>query len=83
MDKYLSLPQVPHSDDFDLLSWWRQHQAMFPNLAKMARQYLALPASSAGVERLFSAAGDMHGSKRKSTHEDTLAHMLNVKVNAA
>ena len=32
----------------------------------MAKQYLACPASSAGVERVFSAAGRMHSDMRKS-----------------
>ena len=80
--KYLALPQVLHTEDFDLLSWWKAHQSLFPNLAKMARQYLALPASSAGVERLFSSAGTMHDKKRKRTSEHTLSMMLNIKVNA-
>jgi hypothetical protein len=26
--------------------WWKQHQQEFPRLARMARQYLAVPASS-------------------------------------
>lgn len=80
--KYLALPQVQADEDFDLLEWWRAHESFFPNLAKMARQFLALPASSAGVERLFSAAGEMHDKKRKRTSEMTLSHMLNIKVNA-
>ena len=80
--KYLSLPAIQHTDDFDLLGWWRTHQNLFPNLAMMARQYLALPASSAGVERLFSAAGEMHDKKRKRTLESTLSMMLNIQVNA-
>ena len=31
-----------------------------PYLAKMARQFLSMPASSAGLERLFHTAGRMH-----------------------
>ena len=34
---------------------------------KMAKQYLAAPASTAGVERVFSAAGKMHSDLRKPT----------------
>ena len=33
----------------------------WPALAKMVKQYFAALASSAGVERVFSAAGRMHG----------------------
>ena len=33
-------------------------------------------ASSAGVERVFSAAGKMHDDLRKSAKDDTLEHSL-------
>ena len=36
-------------------------ESKWPALAKMVKQYFAAPASSAGVERVFSAAGNMHG----------------------
>ena len=47
----------------------------------MAKQYLAAPASSAGVERVFSAAGKMHGDLRKSLKDDTLKHSLFASFN--
>ena len=85
LDAYLVLPQAHHvtksGEDFSILSWWKEHSHMFPNLSKMARQYLALPASSAGVERLFSAAGRMNSSFRKSTTEESLEVQLVVYQN--
>ena len=39
------------------LDFWRMHEKSFPNLARMARQFLVCPASSASVERIFSVAG--------------------------
>ena len=42
----------------------------------MAKQYLAAPFSSAGVERVFSAAGKMHDDLRKSEKDSTLEHSL-------
>ncbi len=42
----------------------------------MVKQFLALPASSAGPERVFSAAGKMHTDLRKSMRDDTLEHSL-------
>ena len=42
----------------------------------MAKQYLAAPFSSAGVERVFSAAGNMHDDLRKSENDSTLEHSL-------
>ena len=40
----------------------------------MVKQYFAAPASSAGVERVFSAAGKMHGDLQKSAKDSTLEH---------
>ena len=42
----------------------------------MVKQYFAAPASSAGVERVFSAAGKMHGDLQKSAKDTTLEHSL-------
>ena len=47
-----------------------------PALAKMVKQYFAAPASSAGVERVFSAAGKMHSDLQKSAKDTTLEHSL-------
>lgn len=81
VEKYMALPQVKGDMDFDVLLWWKLHGSMFPNLARMARQFLASPASSAGVERLFSEATDMHGDKRKSLKEETFMQMLFISKN--
>ena len=40
-------------------------ESKWPALAKMVKQYFAAPASSVGVERIFSAAGKMHGDLQK------------------
>ena len=86
LDAYLGMPQVAHVDKSgevcDILDWWKTHAHMFPNLSKMSRQYLALPASSAGVERLFSAAGRMHSSFRKNSTESSIEMQLVVYQNA-
>jgi hypothetical protein len=75
-DRYLRLPEIPlltpSGQDQDILHWWMQHASKFPSLSKMARQFLAAPASSTSTERLFSAAGKMHDGLKKSTSEDTL-----------
>jgi hypothetical protein len=39
------------------LEWWRSNERYYPHLAQLAKIYLAIPASSATVERLFSCAG--------------------------
>jgi hypothetical protein len=52
-----------------------------PNLSKMARQFLAMPASSAGCERVFNVAGKLHDDFRKSINDETLCMMLEVRHN--
>ena len=46
------------------LNYWRINEVRFPRLAHLARNYLAIPASSAPVERLFSRAGNNQTLKR-------------------
>ena len=57
-------------------SSWKESEYRWPALAKMAKQYLAAPASSAGVERVFSAAGKMHGDLRKAMKDGALKHSI-------
>ena len=66
---------------FDLLGWWKSRSTMWPNLAKMARQLLAVQAISGCVERLFTAGGVLHGDLRKRLKEDTLGIQLFVNEN--
>ena len=42
----------------------------------MVKQYFAAPASSAGVERVFPAAGKMHDDLRKAMKDTSLEHSL-------
>ena len=62
VDRYLRLLEIPlqtpSGQDQDILHWWKQHENEFPNLSKMARQFLAAPASSAAAERLICSRKD-------------------------
>ena len=60
---------------------WAKNSKLFPNLARMARQFLGVPASSATVERLFSVVGMAFADKRKSAHAETLAELAFTKLN--
>ena len=64
-------------------AWWKAKEIKWaPHLAKMGKQYFAAPASSAGVERVFSAAGKnarcMATSKSRGQKDTTLEHSLNL-----
>ncbi|CAB5157817.1 unnamed protein product [Rhizophagus irregularis] len=56
LDLYLKSPVVP--GEIDLLQWWKANESQYPHLAAMARDYLAIPATSTPIERAFS--GDIN-----------------------
>lgn len=73
-EQYVKLPEVKTS--VDLLQWWLDNEATFPNVAKMAKQVLGCPACSAGVERLFSKAGRNHTDLQSNMGEHCMRNVL-------
>ena len=59
-----------------VIDWWQQHRHHFPYLNKMAREYVACPATLAGVQRLFSAAGLLFSDLAEAMKEGTLRARL-------
>ncbi len=52
----------------------------FPTIARMARDYLAIPATSVSVERVFSKSRHICSSLRSSLKEETIKMALLTKV---
>jgi hypothetical protein len=83
-----------NTDVDDVLAWWklRDHNEAanpstgrpegLPHLARMVRQWLGAPATSAGVERLFSKAGSMHHDLKGSMEDGSLEHSLIATANS-
>ncbi|KAK3281746.1 hypothetical protein CYMTET_10480 [Cymbomonas tetramitiformis] len=65
----------------DSLEWWVERKHKLPNLFRMVRQFLAPPASTAGVERAFTTCGQMHSDLKKRITEGTLEHSMMVSMN--
>ena len=63
IEQFKREPQVHH--DSDALDWWKINETRFPTLAKLARCYLCVPATSVPAERIFSIAG-LISNKRSS-----------------
>ncbi|CAG8491509.1 3797_t:CDS:2 [Ambispora gerdemannii] len=61
-----AISEKPANKEINVLAWWKAHQTQFPHLAHMARDYLAIPASSVASERAFSAGGNTITNKRSS-----------------
>ncbi len=51
---FRALKVLLESKNSDGIDWWRKFEATFPILARLARRYLSIPASSAPSERIFS-----------------------------
>ena len=66
---------------FDLLEWWKNNQTKFPILSKMAKQYHAIPASSAPIERVFSISTRVVTNSRTNLTPDSLEQLMMLKVN--
>jgi hypothetical protein len=54
-DRYLLTP--PSDKKIKTLDYWRDHSHDFPHLNLIARDIFAVPATGAGVERMFSKSG--------------------------
>lgn len=65
---YLILPRLTPSalDEFKLLTWWKDHETMFPLLSKLCRKIHSVVATSAPSERIFSTGGNIVTQKRSS-----------------
>lgn len=62
----------------DPLAWWKANEARYPTLAKVAKSFLCIPATSTPSERLFSAAGIIVSKLRaslSSEHVDMLTFL--------
>ena len=57
IDQYLNHPQLDISGD--PLEWWKSESVRYPILAKLARKYLCLCATSVPSERVFSCGGNI------------------------
>jgi hypothetical protein len=64
---------------FNVLEYWRDHESTFPILAKMARDFLAIPATGIGVERLFNSARDVCHYRRGRLLPDTI-HAIMIQM---
>ena len=77
-DRYINVPNDPSIKS--VLGWWRANQAAFPNLAKMARDTLAIPASGCSVERMFSVSGRIATWQRSRLRDSTISDLMMYKA---
>ncbi|XP_069103066.1 zinc finger BED domain-containing protein 4-like [Argopecten irradians] len=66
----------------DPLQFWKDNSCRFPNLSILASKYLAIPATSAPVERLFSVAGKVFRPDRNRLSDDNFQTLMMIKCNS-
>ena len=71
-DVYMASPN-PVADVDDAFAWWKANEARFPNLSRMARDYLAVPPSGCAVEREFSVSGRIATWQRNRLSAERIA----------
>ena len=60
----------------DILKYWAAKQYQYPIIAAIARDHLAIPATSAPSERVFSNGADILTKKRNRLSPETLRYLL-------
>jgi len=58
------------------LEWWKRKEREFPLLAKLAKRFLCIPATSAPAERLFSHAGLIISKARAALKPENAAAIV-------
>ena len=56
--------------------FWREHHQEYPILSQIARDYLSVPATSAGVERIFNYGRDLCHYRRGSLKVTTISNLI-------
>ena len=79
LKRYLGLPST--TDMADPLTWWSVNAVQFPELAKMARRYFSIPATTAPSERVWSVANARIGKHATRTLPSRVCRWIMLKHN--
>lgn len=74
LEQYLKEPRATRNED--PLHWWKRHELQFPILAKMARDFLSISATSVPAERLFSKASLVIRKHRNRLNNESARWLL-------
>jgi hypothetical protein len=66
LDRYLKEDLTPRKVEVDILEWWKINSSKYLVLSKMARDILAIPASTVPSESAFSTGGRVISDYRSS-----------------
>lgn len=72
--RYVAEKEVNHN--LSANTWWREHEKIYPILAKLAKKYLAVPATSTSSERVFSSAGNIVRPSRSCLSSEMVSALV-------
>ncbi|KMT06125.1 hypothetical protein BVRB_7g162960 [Beta vulgaris subsp. vulgaris] len=73
---YLEEPLMPRSSNINIVSYWRTHEVRYPIVAKMAKDFLAIPMSTVASESAFSTGGRVLDCYRSSLKPKTVEAII-------
>lgn len=76
---YLSTACVMPGDNYNILEWWRSQETIYPRLAQVAKDVLAIPIAEVGVERVFNTSKDVIGDRRHRLKARTVQQLMVLK----
>jgi len=74
LEAYMQIYSLDHKEN--PLEWWSSNEERFPNLAVLARDHLAMLATTVPSEATFSAAGNMITKKRNQLASETVEGLM-------
>ncbi len=80
LDLYLA-DETRIDNNMNLISYWNLNKSLYPNLARIAKRVLAIPATNTAVERLFSHSGSTVTNRRTRLDADKINNLLFIKRN--
>lgn len=75
-DQYLDEDTHPCSGKFNILTWWLVNGTRFPTISKIARDILAIPATTVASESAFSIGGRVIDESRSCLLPDIVEALI-------
>ena len=76
LDRYLNENPIPDFEEFDILIWWMGNTSKYPILARIAKDVLAIPASTVASESAFSTGKRIINDFRSSLAPETVEALI-------
>jgi hypothetical protein len=70
------LVPLREGESYSVLKWWKRNTKNYPVLAKMARDFLAIPLSSVASESTFSTSDMIINQHRSSLNHETAEKLI-------